>query len=65
MKSTAYYKEKVESGEMTPLEALNQVLFLFSITKKELLIEYEIWRSESEINDLWTYSHKVDRFLGN
>lgn len=66
MESIAYYKEKVEQGEITPTEALNQVLFLFSVSnQRELLIAYEKWRSESEINELWTYSHMVDKFLGN
>lgn len=66
MEAIAYYKDKVEKGEMTPTEALNQVLFLFSVSnQRELLIAYERWRSESEINELWTYSHTVDRFLGN
>lgn len=66
MESIAYYKEKVETGEMTPIEALNQVLFLFSNSnKRELLIAYEKWRSESGINEFWTYSHTVDKFLGN
>lgn len=66
MESIAYYKEKVEKGEMTPMEALNQVLFLFSFSnRRELLITYEKWRSESEVNELWSYSHTVDKFLGN
>lgn len=66
MESIAYYKEKVEQGEMTPTEALNKVLFLFSVSnQKELLITYEKWRNESEINELWTYSRTVDEFLGN
>ena len=25
--------------------------------QRELLITYEKWRNESEINELWTYSH--------